>query len=113
MIEKEVKNVQVAFQFLDDVVPASYNHITCHCFCDIKSDLTCKAQLVAGSHLTDPPKELAYSSVVIGMQIAFTIAALSDRDMLAVDVQNAYLNAPTKEHCYTTAGLIWGTSNLN
>ena len=33
--------------------------------------------------------------------------------MLAVDVQNAYLNTPTKEHCYMTAGLEWGTSNLN
>ena len=64
-IEKEMKNVQVAFQFLDDnIVPPGYKHITCHMVFDIKSDLTHKASLVAGGHLTDPPKESTYSSVV-------------------------------------------------
>ena len=46
------------------------------------------------------------------MRIAFTIDALNDLDVLAVDVQNAYLNTPMKQHCYTTAGLEWGMSNL-
>ena len=44
--------------------------------------------------------------------IAFTIATLNDLDVLAADVQNAYLNAPMKEHCYMTARLEWGMSNL-
>ena len=62
-----------------------------------------------------PPKELTYSSVVTwhSVQNAFTIAALNDLGMLAVDVQNAYLNAPTKECCCMTASLEWGMSNLN
>ena len=47
------------------------------------------------------------------VQVAFTIAALNDLDVLAVDVQNAYLNAPMRECCEMTAGLEWGTSNLN
>ena len=47
------------------------------------------------------------------MQIAFTIAALNDLEHLAVDMQNAYLKAPIKECCSMTAGLEWGTSNLN
>jgi hypothetical protein len=38
----------------------------------------------------------------------FTIAALNDLDLLGADVQNAYINAPTKEKVYTTAGLEFG-----
>ena len=95
-------------------VPAGYKHITCHMLFDIKTDLTCKAQLIGGGHLTDPPKELTFSSVVTQyiVRITFTIYALNELDVLAVDVQNAYLNTPMKEHCYTTAGLEWGMSNL-
>ena len=47
------------------------------------------------------------------VQIAFLIATLNDLDVLAVDVQNAYLNAPMKESFYMTVGLKWGMSNLN
>ena len=61
-----MKNVQVAFQFLNDVVVlAGYQHIMCHMVFDIMSDLTCKAWLVAGSHLTDPLKESTYSSGMV------------------------------------------------
>ena len=97
------------------VVPAGYKHIMCHMDFDIKSDLTHKAWLVAGGHLTDPPEESTYSSVVTwdSVQIAFTLVTLNDLDVLAVDVQNAYLNAQKKECCYMTTGLEWGMSNLN
>ena len=65
--------------------------------------------------VVDPLKESTYSSVVTfdSVQIAFTIAILNDLDMLAVDVQNAYMNATMKEHCCMTDGLEWGMSNLN
>ena len=89
-IEKEMKNVLIAFKFLDDdKVPIGYKHINCHWVFAIKSDLTQKARLVAGGHMTDPPKELSYSSVVSrdSIRIAFTIAALNDLDVLAADVQ--------------------------
>jgi hypothetical protein len=39
------------------------------------------------------------------------MAALNGLDILAADVQNAYLNAPTKERCYTVAGLEFGPVN--
>jgi hypothetical protein len=113
-IEKEMRNVMPAFEFRDDnVVPIGYKHIDCHLVFDIKADLTRKARYVAGGHQTDPPKDSVYSSVVSrdSVRIAFTIAALNDLDILAGDVQNAYLNAPTKERCYTTAGLEFGPDN--
>ena len=36
------------------------------------------------------------------------MAALNDIDLLAADIGNAYLNAPTREKVYTTAGLEFG-----
>ena len=110
-IEKEMKNVMPAFEFIeDDVVPKFYKHIDCHMIFDVKMDLTRKARFVAGGHQTDTPKESTYSSVVTrdSVRIAFTIAALNDLQVLSADVQNAYLNAPTKEKVYTTAGIEFG-----
>jgi hypothetical protein len=115
-IEKEMKNVMAAFEFNDeDKIPIGYKHITCHMVFDIKSDLTRKARLVGGGHQTEVPKESTYSSVVSrdSVRIAFLYAALNDLDILSADVQNAYLNAPTKEKLYTTAGLEFGSNNVN
>ena len=80
---------------------------------DVKMDLTWKARFVAGGHQTDPPKESTYSSVVLrdSVRMKFLIAALNSLDILLADVQNAYLNAPTKEKVYTTAGLEFGAVN--
>jgi hypothetical protein len=103
-----MKNVMPAFQFLEDQkIPIGYKHIDCHMVFDIKMDLTQKARLVAGGHQTDPPKESIYSSVISkdSVRIILTIAALNDLDILAADMQNAYLNVPTNEKVYTTAGL--------
>jgi hypothetical protein len=113
-LEKEMKNVMPAFDFPEDgKVPIGYKHIDCHMMFDVKMDLTRKAQFVAGGHQTDPPKESTYSSVVWrdSVWIAFLIAALNNLDILSADVQNAYLNALTKEKVYTTAGLEFGDVN--
>jgi hypothetical protein len=39
------------------------------------------------------------------VRIAFTLAALNGLDILAADIQNAYLSAPTEERPYVVAGL--------
>ena len=44
--------------------------------------------------------------------ILHSIAALNDLEVLTEDVQNANLNAPTKEKVYTTAELELGTHNV-
>ncbi|KAI2511653.1 Reverse transcriptase (RNA-dependent DNA polymerase) [Fragilaria crotonensis] len=114
-IELEMKNVMPAFEFIDDdAVPKFYKKIDCHMIFDVKMDLTRKARLVAGGHQTDPPKESTYSSVVSrdSIRIAFTLAALNDLNVLSADVQGAYLNAPTKEKVYTTAGLEFGADKV-
>jgi hypothetical protein len=96
-IDKEMKNVLPAFKFnVDDTV--GYKHITCHMIFDIKIvGLVRKARFVAGGHLTGPPVEPVYSSVVTreSVRIMFLIAALNDLDILGADVQNAYINART------------------
>ena len=95
-----------AFEFMDDIdVPAGYKLIDCHMIFDVKMDLTRKARLVAGGHQTEVPTESTYSSVVSrdSVRIAFTLAALDDLEVLSADVQNAYLNSPTKERVFCIA----------
>ena len=67
--------------------------------------------MVAGSHTTDTPASLTYSSVVSrdSVQIALTIAALSGLKVLGADIENAYLMAPCPEKIYTTAGPKFGS----
>lgn len=113
-IAKEMVNVRPAFKFLGDEeeVPIGYKGIECHMFFDVKMDLTRKARFVAGGHMTKPPKESTYASVVSrdSVRLAFLLAALNDLSVLAADVQNAYLNAPTKEKVYIkSAGLEFGS----
>ena len=110
-IAKEMKNVMVAFEFPEDgKIPPGFKEIKCHMVFDIKSTLQRKARFVAGGHMTDPPKESVFSSVVSrdSVRIGFTYAALNGLQVLAADVQNAYLNAPTKEKIWFKAGLEFG-----
>ena len=110
-IEKEMKNVMIAFEFRDDdKMPVGYKHIDCHMIFAVKMDLTRKARLVAGGHQTNVPKALTYSSVVSrdSVRLAFLFAALNDLEVVAADIQNAYLYAFTKEKVYTTAGPEFG-----
>ena len=106
-----MKNARVAFQLLskDDKPPVGFKEITCHLVFDIKLDLTRKARYVAGGHLTEVPTYMTYSSVVSRdtVRIGFLIAALNGLDILAGDIQNAFLEAPTKEKVFFYAGEEW------
>ena len=73
-----------------------YQEIQCHVMFDVKVDFTRKAWFVDGGHTADTPGSITYLSVVSrdGVQLAFLIAGLNDRDvLLAGDETNAYLNA--------------------
>ena len=76
---------------------------------EIKMDLQCKACYVAGGHLTDPPTSMTNSTVASreSVRIAFLIAALNNLNILADNIQNAYLNAPTSEKLYFVGGREW------
>jgi hypothetical protein len=100
-----MEKVKVAFEFCEDWTPeqirqglahkdfVGYQEISCHMVFEVKMDLTRKAQFVAGSHLTETPSSLTYSSVVSrdSVRIAFLMAALHDFDIMSCDMGNACL----------------------
>ena len=64
---------------------------------------------MAGGHITDVPTYMTYSSVVSRdtVCIGFLMAALNNLYVLAGDIQNAFLEAPTKEKIFFYAGDEW------
>ena len=99
-IKKELKNVRVAKFSDNDKVPLWYTQIPCcHVIFDVKIMMTLqqKSRLMAGGHMTDPPKENVCSSIISrdSIRLAFLSAALNDVNVLAANIQNAYLTAPT------------------
>ena len=66
-------------------------------------------QYVVGGHLTYVPKYMNYSSVVSRdtVCIGFLMTALNNLDVLAGDIHNAFLEAPTKEKIFFCAGDEW------
>ena len=110
-IKLEMKGSRVAFELqeIGQKAPVGFTEITCHLIFDIKLDMTRKARYVAGGHLTDVPTYMTYSSVVSRdtVRIGFLMAALNNLDVLAGDIQNAFLAAPTKEKIFFYAGDEW------
>ena len=100
-IVEEYHDVKVEFllEKKSDKIPPIYQKITCHLIFEVKFDLRRKARDVAGGHLTFTPTSIPYSSAVSreSVQIVFLIAALNGLEVWAADIQNAYLNTPTKE----------------
>ncbi|KAI2506217.1 Reverse transcriptase (RNA-dependent DNA polymerase) [Fragilaria crotonensis] len=70
-----------------------------------------KARLVANGNETEAPATLTYSSVVSrdSVRIALTIASLNQLEILACDIQNAYLTADCREKIYIIAGPEFGS----
>ena len=73
-------------------------------------DLRCKARLVAGGHVTEPPETIIYESVVSRdtVRIALELSALNDLPVKVADIQNAYITAPVTEKIYTVPGQEFG-----
>jgi hypothetical protein len=98
-IQKEMNNATVAFKMLDEgeEIPPAYKYIDCHIIFDVKMEsFRQKARLVVGGHMTGVPLVPTYASAVLreSVRIALTIAALNDLDILASNVQNAYITTP-------------------
>jgi hypothetical protein len=78
---------------------------------DIKAfSLQRKARFIAGGHTVDPPKDTTFAVSCDSVSIMFLLDALNDLDILGADVQNAYLNAPTKERTFSIAGKEFGAN---
>jgi hypothetical protein len=113
---KEMKNVRPAFEVWEKPIselPPGYQKITGHMVFDVKmgENFRRKARFVADGHKTKTPAALCYSSVVSrdSVRIALTIAALNDLDILACDIQNAYLTADCRERVWILAGPEFGS----
>ena len=113
---KEMKNVRPAFEVFEggvEQLPSRFQEIKCHMIFDIKigENFCRKAWLVVGGHTTEAPATITYSLVVScnSVQIALTIAALNELEVMACDIQNAYLTADCHEKIWTQAGPEFGS----
>ena len=113
-IKKEMDQIAEYGTFRDlgrgATAPSGYKKITVRLVFDVKHDLRHKARLVAGGHLTDPPKDSVYSGVVSlrSLRLVALFAELNGLQLWAADVGNAYLEALTKEKVYVVAGPEFG-----
>ena len=104
-----------AFEGGVEQLPSRFQEIKCHMIFDIKmgENVCRKARWVAGGHTTDAPATLIYSSVVSrdSVWIMLTIAALNELEVMACDIQNAYLTANCRKKIWNRAGPEFGSES--
>ena len=115
-IKKEMCNVGVAFEILDEGahVRHGWKQVTRHLVWDMKMDFTRKARWVLNGRKTLDPIGSTYAGVVSreSVCIALTYAALNDLDVYATDIQNAYLQALLSQKDYIICGPEFGVKNI-
>ena len=112
----EMRNVRPAFEVWEkDVehIPPGYEKIKCHMIFNVKmgENLRRKARFVAGGHTTETPMSLPCSYVVFrdSVRIILLIAALNGLQVMACDIQSAYLTENCHEKIWTYAGPEFGS----
>ena len=107
-INKEMTNVGIAFTILDDGVkaPLVWRKASDHLLFDVKMDFTRTSRWVKDGHHTPDPTTSAYAGVVSreSVRVALTYAALMSLGVMAADIRNAYLQAPSYEKDYIICG---------
>jgi hypothetical protein len=116
-IKKEMTNVGVAFEILpeDGQPPPGWSKVSGHIIFDVKMDYTRKARWVLNGHLTPDATDVStYAGVVSreSKRIALTYAALNGLDVIAADIRNAYLQAPSSRKDYIICGIEFGLENV-
>ena len=111
-----MRNVRPAFEVWEkevEHIPPGYQQIKCHMIFDVKmgENFRRKARFVAGGHTTETPTSLTYSSVVSrdSVRIILLAVALNGLQVMACDIQNAYLTANCREKIWTYAGPEFGS----
>jgi hypothetical protein len=114
-IEIEIKALLIldCFDFKDPTkweIPGDYQYAPLRLTFDVKSDLRCKAHLVAGGHAVDASHVATYASVVrrISTRTLHVLAHRNKLKALCGDVGNAFVNAWTNENFYCRAGPEFG-----
>ena len=115
-IEKEMKNLKVAFDILPDGTnpPPGYSKSSGHLVFDVRMTFERKARWVKDGHKTPDPSWCTYAGVVSreSVRIALTYAALNGLNICAGDIQNAYLQAPATEKHFIICGPEFGLENV-
>ena len=113
---KEMYQVGVSFKILQyvDYIPVGYKKSSGHMIFDVNMDFTRKACWFKKVHLTPDLEDSNYAGVVSHevVKIALTYAALHQTLVLAADIRNTYLQAPTSEKHYIICGLEFGLDNI-
>ena len=109
-----MRNIWPAFWEKDDEnITPGYQQIKCHMIFNVKlgQNFRRKARLVIGGHTTETPTSLTYSSGVSRdlVRIILLIVALNGLQVMACDIQNAYLTANCHEKIWTYAGPEFGS----
>ena len=96
-----MESYQVSFLllFCEYKSSAGYKEITCHLIFGVKMNLIQIAGYMAGGNISNPPSSMTYASDVSqeSVRVGFLVFSLNGLDILSGDIQNAYLNAETKE----------------
>ena len=115
-VENEMKNVSVAFEILDEneAPPIGWTVSSGHLVFDVKMDFTRKARWVKDGHKTPDPEQPTFAGVVSreSIRIALTYAGLNNIQVMAADIKNAYLQAPSSEKHYIICGAEFGLENI-
>ena len=83
----------------NESLPPGWTKSSGHCMFDVKMDFTRKSRWVKDGHRTPDPETSSYAGVVSreSIRILLTYTALHEVDVMAADIRNAYLQAPTSE----------------
>jgi hypothetical protein len=104
--------VGVAVRILEngERLPVGYRQSSGHLVFDVKMDFTRKARWVKDGHKHPEPDDSKFAGVVSreSVRIALTYAALHAVSVLAADIRNAYLQAPTSEKHFIICGEEFG-----
>ena len=115
-LKKEMYNVGVAFEILEDGAPApkGWNKASGHIVWDVKMDFTRKARWVLDGHKCPDPDGSTHAGVVSreSVRIALTYAALNGLDVMAADIRNAHLQSPSSQKDYIICGPEFGVENV-
>jgi hypothetical protein len=114
-LKKEMHNVGIALQVQEEGkgAPVGWSKVTGHIVFDVKMDFMRKARWVLDGHKTPNPIGSTYAGVVSheSVYISLTYAALNDLDVMAADIRNAYLQAPSSQKDYIVCGPEFGLEN--
>ena len=111
-----MSHVGVAFKILEtgESPPPVYTKSSGHIVFDVHMSFQRIVRWVKDGHCTPDPDTSSYAGVILreSIRILLTHAALHGVPVMASDVRNAYLQAPTSEKHFVICGPEFGIENI-